>query len=142
MSGLGNCVRCNKPLIVVKCFICGARSRGRIKGLKTCSACGGRGINFVCPDTVDHFVEDYKRRDPRVRKIVRDVNRKFKDQKVSKPTVDKNIIDLIREKKVPPPRQNVPPYYHPMYPGRAFEQARQAAERSRQAMKRLRRKTF
>jgi hypothetical protein len=83
-------------------------------------------------------VEDYNLGYPRVRKIVLDVNRKFKVQKVSEPTVEKNIIDLIREKKVPPPSQNVPPYWHPNYPGHAFERAQQAAKRAQQAAERLR----
>jgi hypothetical protein len=154
MSSL-NCVRCNKPLILVKCFICGVRARTRVKGLKPCSACGGRGITYVCPDYYAHNMEDYYRKNPRVRKIVRDVNRKIKVQKVSKPTVKKNIIDLNRVKKLPPPSQNIPPYWHPSYPGRAFkrarvqaaeqarqaaEQARQAAEQARQAAQRARRK--
>ena len=131
MSSL-NCLRCNKPLILVKCFICGVDGKVvKERLIKTCSVCGGLGIKYVCPDYYAHFVEDYDRGNPRVRKIVRDVNRKIKVQKVSKPTVKKNIIDLIREKKVPPPSQNVPPYWHPNYPGRAFERARQAAERLR-----------
>jgi hypothetical protein len=145
MFDIGRCVRCKKPLIEKKCFICGGDGKiGREPSSVNCSICYGFGKILTCPDASAHFLEDFKRRKP-PSIITPDLASKFKVPPPGyKPKRNETIMDLLRKYKAPPPNQNIPPWdirykfpwhpHHPRNPNRlnaSLEAARKSAEQAR-----------